>query len=341
MALGRYGKRAGGDDVERDALRIALRAVLDDDLDAAESSLATLVREDSDRIDAYLTLAQIYRRRGEIGRAIRVHQNLLLRKDIGDGHRELALQGLAEDFQRGGFLQRAIAAYQEVIQRRPKDAKALRAWMRLAADARDFDSAFEAQRRLARVQPNGARADEVQLLVEMAQAAHASGETDEARKALKKAVRRDPASTMAWMRLGEIEAERGKNKAALAAWRHVVDHDRRAASQVYPRLESAYAALGKPRDFEKMVRGLLEERTGDTAARLALVRHLAARGDVEAAVSEVEQAIERDPEHLALHGARARAFLAEGRESEALKALDELLRVLERQGLLEHRERLD
>ena len=315
--------------------------MLDDELGQAEEALAELVREDSDQVDAYLALAQIYRRRGEIGRAIRIHQNLLLRGDLRDEHRSLALEGLARDFQRGGFLQRAIAAYQEVLQRRPKDARALRALMRLSADARDFDSALESQRRLARVEGASAKQDEARLLVEMAQAAHAAGKTDDARKALRKAVKRDPGMAVAWMRLGEIEAERGKNKAALAAWKKLVETDRRAAAQVYPRLETAYAAVGKPREFETLLRGLLEGRSGDTAARLALIRHLAARGDLEAALREADEAIGRDPEHLALHGARARALLAEGREAEAAKALDDLLGVLDRQGLLDHRERLD
>jgi len=315
--------------------------VLDDDLERAEEALAQLVREDSDRIDAYLSLAQIYRRRGEIGRAIRVHQNLLLRTDIDEVHRGRALLGLAQDFQHGGFLQRAIAAYQEVLQRAPRDAGALRAWMRLAADARDFPSALEAQKRLARIEPETARADEARLLVEQAQAAHAAGNADEARKALKRATRRDPGNALAWMRLGELEAERGRNKAALAAWLRLAETDRRAAVPAYPRLETAYAALGKPREFETVLRRFLAERPGDTGARLALVRHLAARGDAEAALDEVETAIEADPDLLPFQGVRARILLSEGRDAEAVKALDELLRVLDRQGLLEHRERLD
>jgi lipopolysaccharide biosynthesis regulator YciM len=341
LARLRGRKGAAGGTRERDALLIALRAVLDDDLGEAEDALAALVRDDSDQVDAYLALARIYRRRGEIGRAIRIHQNLLLRRDLADEHRDDALEGLARDFQRGGFLQRAIAAYQEVLQRKPKDPKALRALMRLSADARDFDSALAAQKRLARVEPAGAKDDEARLLVEMAQAAHAAGQTDGARKALKKAVSREPSLAVAWMRLGEIEAERGKNKAALAAWKRLVETDRRAGAEVYARLETAYAALGKPRDFETLLRRLLEERSGDTAARLALIRHLAARGDVDAALIEAKAALESDPQHVALHGARARALLSEGHEAEALEALHELLEVLDRHGLLEHRERLD
>ena len=94
-----------------EAFRRALIALLDDDPEGAELPLAELVRDDSTQIEVYLALGQLYRRRGEISRAIRIHQNLLLRSDLASEHRERALRGLARDFQRGGFLQRAISAF--------------------------------------------------------------------------------------------------------------------------------------------------------------------------------------------------------------------------------------
>ena len=78
-------------------VRKALRCVLEGNLDTAEDLLSRAVRIDSDQVDAYLSLARLYRLRGEIGRAIRVHQNLLLRKDLQSEHRDEALLGLAGD----------------------------------------------------------------------------------------------------------------------------------------------------------------------------------------------------------------------------------------------------
>lgn len=323
------------------ALREALKRVLDDDLDGAEELLSEIVRGDSARVDAYLRLAQLYRRRGEMGRAIRIHQNLLLRKDLSEGQREESLAGLAADFRQGGFLQRAIAAYEELLARRPADPKTLRALVRLHADLRDHRRALELRRRLARVEGRDAREEEALLLVESAEAAHAEGRSEDARRAVKRALRRDGACAKAWLLLGGLEAERNRAKRALAAWRKVAEVDRRRGAEVYPRLEATYAALGRPREFEDYLRGLLRERPGDTAARLALVRTLAARGDGEAAQSEARALLERDGENLQAHAVLARVLLAEGRESEAVKELVELLNALERQGLLEPRERIE
>jgi lipopolysaccharide biosynthesis regulator YciM len=323
------------------ALREVLRLVLDDDLEAAEKILARIVKDDSDQIDAYLALARLYRRRGETGRAIRLHQNLLLRTDLPPEVRDEALLGLAGDFRQGGFLQRAIAAYEEVLDRRPRDVVSLRALVRLHADVRSFPRALELSRRLARVEGGDGRGEEARLLVESAEAAIAEGRSDEARRALKKALRRDPSSAPAWLNLGELEAEKGHAKRALAAWRKVPEVDRRRAPEVYPRLEATYAALGRARDFETELRKRLEEEPDDGEARLALARALAARGEMEGAAGEIRALLEHDPENLRGHAALTRALLAEGRESEAVKATVELLEVLDRRGLLDRRERIE
>jgi lipopolysaccharide biosynthesis regulator YciM len=324
-----------------EAFRRALVALLDDDAEGAEAPLAELVRDDSSQVEVYLALGQLYRRRGEISRAIRIHQNLLLRSDLAPEHRERALRGLARDFRKGGFLTRAISAYEELRDRSPRDAEALAALARLRADARDFEGALDAQRRLARVNGEDGRSEEARLWLERSQAAVAEGRSDEARRALAKCLRRNRGLAEAWLRLGELEAERGKPKKALAAWRRALAADRRVAARVYPRLEPTLAALGRTGEFERELRAHLAAHPEDAPVRLVLARSLAARGEAGAALAELEQLLEREPERLDAHAARGRVLLAEGREAEAAKALAELLDVLERQGALLAREVLE
>lgn len=323
------------------AFRDALQAALDGDLDAVEAELSAIVRADSDEVDGYLALGRLYRRRGEIGRAIRIHQNLLLRSDLEAPQREQALEGLASDFQKGGFLRRALAAWHEVLEGRPRHPAALEAIVRLHADAREYDEALAAHRKLAKLREDGAAAREARLLLEMAEGAQREGRTDDARKALRRALKKDETLAVAWLRLGELEVEKGRSKKAIEAWRKVVEVDRAAAARVYPKLEAGYAAIGKASEFEALLRGLLADRPGDVAARLALARHLAARGDAHAALDELQQLLDANGDHLPAQGARAGILVSEGREAEAVKALDELLGVLDRQGLLSPREPLE
>ena len=79
------------------AVRRALLAVLGRDLQSAEQLLARAVRLDSQDTEAWLALASVYRQRGEVGRSIHVHQNLLMREDLDDAERLRVLTELAAD----------------------------------------------------------------------------------------------------------------------------------------------------------------------------------------------------------------------------------------------------
>jgi len=337
-------RRRSRDAAPRDAdaaTRAALLAVLDRDHDRAESLLVASAELDSKGVEPYLALARFYRTRGDIGRAIRLHQGLLLRRDLDRDQRTLCLADLAADFGQGGFLQRAIASYEEVISREPRHVGALRALVKLYGDARDHERAIELARQLARIEERDGGAELANLWVDRAEAEHAEGNMREARRATRRALKCDERSVRAWILLGQLEAERGRSKAALAAWSRVPAVDRKSGALVYPHIESAYAALDRSRDFEGFLRSLLAERGDDLHARLALARALAARGEIEEALAELRRVLDRDPEHLAARAAVGRLLLSEHRDPEATKEYAELLDVLERCGLLRARERLE
>lgn len=322
------------------AARAALLAVLDRDHERAEQLLVSSAELDSSGVEPYQALARFYRMRGDIGRAIRLHQNLLLRRDLDRDQRTACLADLAADFQQGGFLQRAIASYEEVVERDPKHVPALRALVKLFGLVRDHPRAIAIQRRLARVEQRDGAADHAEIWVDMAEAAQGEGRTRDARRAVKRALRANPRCVRAWILQGQLEAERGRSKAALAAWQQVPRIDRKSGALVYPRIESAYAALDRSREFEGYLRELLAERGDDLHVRLALSRALAARGEIEEALAELRRVLERDPEQLAARAVLGRLLLAEHRDPEATKEYAELLDVLERCGLLRARERL-
>src|SRR5262249_5926676 len=161
------------------------------------------------------------------------------------------------DFREGGFLRRAIAAYEEVLVRAPRDARALRAVVKLLVDAREPRRAIPLARRLARVEGRSARDVEAAGWIELADVAQSEGHAPVARKALLRALKLDPRSVRAWIALGEVAAELGRARDALAAWRRVPEVDRRAGPLVYPRLAATFAALGRAREFEDWLRDLL------------------------------------------------------------------------------------
>ncbi len=327
-------------------LRKALFALLEHDYPRAEQGLSEAVRADSDAVECYLALAGFYRERGEIGRAIRVHQNLLLRRNPSSGERAEVLSELARDFERGGFLRRAVASYEEVLAYDPRRRDALNALVTLYASLREYPEAVKIHKRLERVERQNDPVREAELHVEMAEFAHQSGRSKDAAKAAKLALRRDPRCVRAQILLGELEVERGRDKAALVAWKKVPEMDLAAAAEIYPRLEAAFASLGKVAEYETFLRDLLREHEGDLGASLALAETLANRGDADAALQKLRETVGANPSDL-----RARLVLGrrlvevEGADEgadEVAKEYSQLLEILEsRMALAGRSESLD
>ncbi len=317
----------------------ALLSVLDQDLEGAEEALARAVRSDADGVESYLALARLYRMRGEIGRAIRIHQNLLLREDLRGAQRSLALAGLAADFREGGFKDRAIACYEDALLADKRDHNSLRELIRLYAETGRHPQAIECSRRLARLEKRSRSEEEARLYVEMAELQRAEGRDDDARRSAKKALRCDKRCVAAWVLLGDLEAERGRKKAALAAWSEVPRLDRASGPRVYAKLEATHAALGRIRDFEAFVRGLLEEQPGDAAARRALATLLCARGEIDAGISELNDLLAANVDDLDTRAALGRALLSEGREREAAREYGLMIDALGRRGLIDAEEK--
>jgi lipopolysaccharide biosynthesis regulator YciM len=311
------------------SIRRALLAVLERDPAEAEAELTAAARAHPQDVDVFRALALLYRQQGEFARALQIRQSLLLRRDLRAQTRVEILGELAEDFRKAGMIRRAAAAYDEVLIHAPRNRRALVGLARLLRSLHEHGRALEITRRLARAEGRPAAEEEAALLVEQAEAAHAEGRSDDARRAARRARRRHRGHAPAHVLLGSLEAERGRNAAALAAWKEAVEVDPRTGAFVYPRLEAAFAAAGRTREFERFLRALLEKRPDDATARLALARALAAWGEVDAAMSELRIVLDRDGGSLPAQAALVRVLLQAGREREVLASLPALLERLE------------
>ena len=107
-------KKAGLDD--RDAYIRGLKYIISNQPDKAIAEFTRAVQVDSNTIEIYQDLGNLFRERGEVGRAIQIHQSILLRPSLDNEFRVSALMSLGLDYQKGGFIDRAVKVYQEVLQ---------------------------------------------------------------------------------------------------------------------------------------------------------------------------------------------------------------------------------
>jgi lipopolysaccharide biosynthesis regulator YciM len=268
---------------EAQAVLKGVRSVISGDPDAAIEALSDAARLGTpEAVDTYLALGALFRREGDVSRAIRLHRNMLLGPALDPARRPEVERELAEDYRRGGMLAESAELFEKLA---PGARGALEGLRDVRVEQGDLAAAVEVQRRVATARPDpilahllAARAREV--LAEPAAAAALAGEALEA----------DPASADALLALGEAEAARGDRAAALAAVGRALDVDPRAAVLAWPPLERA----GDLAAVEEFARARVTARPDDPALRLLRARALGRMRRVADALGELHTALQLD-----------------------------------------------
>lgn len=124
-----------------------LNFLLNEQPDHAIDAFVEVAKLDSETTELHFALGSLFRRRGEMERAIRVHQSLLARADLPAAEREHALHELAQDYLKAGLLDRAEESFRQLDNSRYA-LPALRALIRIYETAHDWPRAIEAVRTL-------------------------------------------------------------------------------------------------------------------------------------------------------------------------------------------------
>jgi lipopolysaccharide biosynthesis regulator YciM len=157
--------------------------------DRALDMFLKLMDANADTIETHFALGALYRRRGEVERAIRIHQNLLAREALAPEHREQALLALAQDYLRAGLLDRAEGLFQQVSEVSRLRASALEALRGVYERQHEWQQALDVYRQLARIKAAPPRLVAAHYLCEIAALEIERGEIDNARRLLREARR--------------------------------------------------------------------------------------------------------------------------------------------------------
>lgn len=155
--------------------------------DRALDMFLKLMDANADTIETHFALGSLYRRRGEVERAIRIHQNLLARAALAPEHREQALLALAQDYLRAGLLDRAEGLFQQVSEAPRLRASALDALRLVYERQHDWQQALGVYRQLARLKAAPPRIVAAHYLCELAALAIERSDAVEARRLLREA----------------------------------------------------------------------------------------------------------------------------------------------------------
>lgn len=178
--------------------------------DRALDMFLKLMDTNADTVETHFALGSLYRRRGEVERAIRIHQNLLARETLAPEHREQALLALAHDHLRAGLLDRAEELFQKVSEVPRLRGAALDSLRGVYERQHEWQQALGVYRQLARIKAAPPRVVAAHYLCELATAAIERGEIDRARRLLREArqeVSQFPRAAVLRARIAEHDRE--------------------------------------------------------------------------------------------------------------------------------------
>lgn len=127
-----------------------LNFLLNEQTDQAVDLFLRMVRVDDETIETHFTLGSLFRRRGEVDRAIRIHQNIMARPNLPDSQRSQALCALAKDYRKAGLLDRAEKLFQELLEDPDYRQEGLEALVQIYEQERDWLKAIDVGRELER-----------------------------------------------------------------------------------------------------------------------------------------------------------------------------------------------
>ncbi len=219
-----------------------LNYLINEQPDKAVDVFIKLLEVDSDTVETHLALGSLFRRRGEVERAIRIHQNIIARPNLAAPQRLQALSELAQDYLRAGVLDRAERLFLELIEVGEKNQSSYRFLLNIYQQEKDWQKAIEISQKLQSLgEPMGTLI--AQYHCEMTEKLMAAGQTNEALAHLKKAQSCDSTCVRASVIRGQIEFENKNYKAAILSYQKVIQQDMAYLSEVINPLMESYRKL--------------------------------------------------------------------------------------------------
>src|ERR1700744_4580243 len=224
-----------------------LNFLLNEQPDQAIDAFIEVVKLDPETIELHFALGNLFRRRGETDRAIRVHQNLLSRSDLPVTERDHALFELGQDFLKAGLLDRAEETFKS-LQAGDYALGAQRALLTIYEIEKDWVKSIDTARHLETMGAPSLDKEIAQFHCELAQEALQQKKPDEARRQLGLALKANPTNVRATILFGDVDAAGGAPEPAIAQWRRVEEQNPAYLPLVAEKIMKAYEALGRPQD---------------------------------------------------------------------------------------------
>lgn len=306
-AYGWYmGRRSAQQSKQDDASRLSrdyvtgVNFLLSNQQDKAVDLFLDMLKEDTGTVEAHLTLGNLFRSRGAVDRAIRIHQSLMESASLTYDQRLLAVQQLGRDYMAAGLYDRAEGMFKQLVDETDFRLGALQQLLQIYQSTSDWQSAIEVAERLVKLGKEKHRGEIANFWCELALQQMAGNDLDKAMALLKKGAAADKNSARVSIMMGRVWMEKGDYVKAVESLERVIEQDKELVGETLEMLQTCYQQLGKIDEWEAFLRRCADENTGATAD-LMLAQILEQREGIESAQNYVTRQLERHPTMRVFH----------------------------------------
>jgi lipopolysaccharide biosynthesis regulator YciM len=235
-----------------------LNFLLNDQPDKAVDAFIEIVRMDPETADMHFALGNLFRRRGETERAIRVHQNLLSRPDLPQEQKEHAEYELGMDYLKAGLLDRAEETFNRLIHSQYA-VPARRALLEIFQREKEWPRAIEAAIGLQESGAGSRQKEIAQFYCELAQDALVHLHPEDALPLLEKSLQADRVNVRATLLIGDAQLAKDDVEGALMTWRRVEQISVPHTALVAQRMMDGYRKVGRPLEGVNLIKSYLEQ----------------------------------------------------------------------------------
>ena len=230
-----------------------LNYLLDEQPDKAIAVFIEMAEVTSDTIETHLALGSLFRRRGEIERAIRIHQNIISKPGLEERQRTRALLELGEDYMHAGLFDRAENLFKELIGLESHAPSAVRHLLDIYQQEKDWQQALQQAQKLEAISDEKMGLIMAHFCCEMAEVDLKEDKPTAARKHLRQARRHYPESIRARILLARIAEQQGMAAEAVRVYEEIAEMDKEYIHDILPHyLECAKKADEFPRALAQM-----------------------------------------------------------------------------------------
>jgi len=255
---------------------------------------------DNDTVETHLALGNLFRRQGEVDRALRVHENLVARPHLSPAHRNQARLELARDYLRAGVLDRAENLFLQLLGQESFLDRASAGLVTIYEQEREWSKAIECTRRLEKIRGYSLRPVIAQYFCELAEDLPADGRRDSKRQYLRQARSAYRGCVRATLLRGALAEQDADWRLAIRIYRQVQRQDADFICEIIKPMRRCYEQLQDTRGYAHHLRELMAA-TDHVEPHIAFTRLLHEQQRTDEAIAHLSQYLQQRASWIGFH----------------------------------------